>query len=86
MPKESWTSDDARYCSARYQVNNLLNTVLFEQAIKIIPDRSIVVEVSPHSLMNAILSRSLKDGTIYIPLATRQSSDGIEYFLKALGK
>lgn len=86
IPKSKWESEEAKYCSALYQTNNLLNTVLFEEATKLIPENSIVIEVSPHSLLQAILKQSLNQEAIYVSLGIRQCLDSIEYILKALGK
>lgn len=79
-------TEDAKYCSATYQTNNLLNPVLFEDAVKQIPENAIVIEISPHSLLTAISKPQLKSESIYVPLARKSCPDSIDYLLQALGQ
>jgi len=71
--------------SAEYQINNLVNPVLFEETLAQLPKNAIFVEISPHGLLQAILKRSMVD-SINIPLTQRGSSNNDEFFLSALGK
>lgn len=79
-------TENAKYCSATYQTNNLINPVLFEDAVKQISENAIVIEVSPHSLLTAISKPSLKSQSIYVPLSVKGCSDGMDYLLQALGQ
>jgi len=55
--EDEW--ENATMCSAKYFSDNLLNPVLFHEALQHIPDNAIVIELGPHSLMRASLIESL---------------------------
>ncbi|RZB84952.1 fatty acid synthase, partial [Asbolus verrucosus] len=84
--EEDWETDLAKYSSAEYHTNNLLSSVLFEEGLKHIPKDSVLIEIAPHGLLQAILKRSLKSGCTNIPLTHRGSKSGVEFLLTALGK
>ncbi|XP_075231646.1 fatty acid synthase-like [Lycorma delicatula] len=86
VPESEWNKESAKYCSAEYFTNNLLGTVLFEEASKHIPDNAIAIEIAPHGLLQAILRKSLKKNCINIPLTQRRQKDGLRFFLSAVGK
>lgn len=85
VPRELWSNEDCLLSSAEYHVNNLLNPVLFEEGVSLLPGTALVVEVSPHSLLLPILKRSVKNGA-HIGLAKKDAEDGSIFLLKALGK
>ncbi|XP_014245947.1 fatty acid synthase-like [Cimex lectularius] len=85
IPEADWDSDLAKYSSAEYHTNNLLSSVLFEEASAHIPNNAIVIEIAPHGLLQAILKRSLPTCT-NIPLTSRFESDGISFLLQAIGR
>ncbi|XP_028162532.1 fatty acid synthase-like [Ostrinia furnacalis] len=85
VPQEEWEEPKAKYSSAEYHTNNLLNSVLFEETSKLIPANAVVVEIAPHGLLQAILKRSLSDCT-HIPLTRRGNTDPVKYLLEAIGK
>lgn len=86
IPEEKWSSELAQYSSADYHVNNLVSPVLFQEALKKVPENSIVIEIAPHCLLQAVLKRSLNTETACIPLMKRNHPDNLEYFLSNLGK
>ncbi|KAJ8961709.1 hypothetical protein NQ318_021309 [Aromia moschata] len=81
----NWGTELAKHSSAEYHTNNLLSAVLFEEGIRHIPKDSILIEIAPHGLLQAILKRSLKNMT-NIPLTQRGSNSGVEFLLQSLGK
>ncbi|XP_053608163.1 fatty acid synthase-like [Plodia interpunctella] len=85
VPQDRWSEPLAKYSSAEYHTNNLLNSVLFEETSKLIPANATVVEIAPHGLLQAILKRSLKECN-HIPLTRRGHSDPVKYLLEAIGK
>lgn len=85
-PENSWDTDAAKYSSAEYHTNNLLGSVLFEEGSNHIPKDSIVIEIAPHGLLQAILKRSLKPGCTNIPLTNRTAKNGLQFLLAAIGK
>ncbi|KAB0802399.1 hypothetical protein PPYR_04585 [Photinus pyralis] len=86
VPEDKWDTDLAKTCSAEYQTNNLLSSVLFEEGCRHIPKDAIVIEIAPHGLLQAILKRSLKGNCTNIPLTLRSSDNGVKFLLSAIGK
>ncbi|CAB3400922.1 unnamed protein product [Caenorhabditis bovis] len=89
VPEEEWESDLAATCSADYHVNNACSPVLFYEAIQKIPANAVTIEMAPHSLMQAILRRSLQKTVINVGLMNRPRSENdneLESFLSSLGK
>ena len=84
MPEVRWDTPLAQYCSADYLTNNLLSPVLFEETCKRIPKNAIVIEISPHGLLQSILRQSLDGKNISIPLTQR--GEGAGFILSAVGK
>ncbi|KAF5305398.1 hypothetical protein FQR65_LT07724 [Abscondita terminalis] len=86
IPEDRWDTDLAKTCSAEYQTNNLLSSVLFEEGSKHIPKDAIVIEIAPHGLLQAILKRSLKGNCTNIALTHKTSNNGLHFLLSAIGK
>ncbi|XP_047999606.1 fatty acid synthase-like [Leguminivora glycinivorella] len=85
VPQKRWHEDTAKYSSAEYHTNNLLNPVLFEETARLIPSNAVVVEIAPHGLLQAILKRSLPVSCKHVPLAQRGHSDNVLFLLEAIG-
>ncbi|CAG7827443.1 unnamed protein product, partial [Allacma fusca] len=66
-------------------VNNVLSPVLFKMALDQIPPKAVVLELAPHSLLQAILKRSVSQGKI-LGLTNKNAGDHINFFLTNLGK
>jgi fatty acid synthase len=78
--------DNLKTASAEYFVHNLLNPVLFYNALKTLPSDAIVIEIGPHALFRSIISKSL-ESVSYIPLVKRNENDtNLELFLTSIGK
>ncbi|CAN9508637.1 unnamed protein product [Ophioblennius macclurei] len=86
IPQAEWDSPLARYSSADYHVNNLVSPVLFQEALGLVPDDAVVVEIAPHALLQAILKRSLKHTCTMVPLMKRGHANNLEFFLSNIGK
>lgn len=72
--------------SAEYLTNNLLNPVLFEETTCLIPKDAVAIEIAPHSLLQAILRRSLGSEVTNVGLTQRGHRDNVEVVLQGLGK
>lgn len=81
----NWDTDLAKHSSAEYHTNNLLSSVLFEEGINHIPKDSVLIEIAPHGLLQAILKRSVKECTS-IPLTQKGAKSSSEFFFNSLGK
>ncbi|XP_072934757.1 fatty acid synthase-like [Epargyreus clarus] len=85
VPREKWNSTEAKYSSAEYHTNNLLNPVLFEESSVLVPANAVLVEVAPHGLLQAILKRALPAACTNIPLTLR-GNNNLQFLLEAIGK
>ena len=85
VPKSKWDDDKSRFSSAYYHTNNLLSSVLFEEASQLLPKDALTIEIAPHGLLQAILKRSLPEA-INIPLTHRGHKNNDEFLISALGK
>lgn len=85
VPESDWAKPEVNVASAQYLVKNLLSPVLFAEALEKIPAGAVVVEVSPHGLLQAILRRSLPKATP-IPLIRKDAKCTMLHFLESLGK
>ncbi|XP_047465414.1 LOW QUALITY PROTEIN: fatty acid synthase [Mugil cephalus] len=86
IPQSEWDSPLALYSSADYHVNNLVSPVLFQEALQLVPENAVVVEIAPHALLQAILKRSLKHTCCILPLMKRGHANNLEFFLSNIGK
>ncbi|KAB0396042.1 hypothetical protein E2I00_012922, partial [Balaenoptera physalus] len=59
IPEGQWQGRLARTFSAEYNVNNLVSPVLFQEALRHVPEHAVVLEIAPHALLQAILKRGL---------------------------
>jgi hypothetical protein len=59
--------------------------VLFEEGVSMLPENVLMIEVSPHALLQPILKRLRVNG-IYISLTKKDAEDGVVLLLQALGK
>ncbi|XP_043200491.1 fatty acid synthase-like [Amphibalanus amphitrite] len=85
IPEESWSLPLAQTSSAAYHVNNLVNPVLFQDALRHVPEGAVVLEVAPHCLLQAILKRSLPSSCTILGLNKRTASNNVEFFLRSVG-
>lgn len=85
VPKSEWHLPQNNLSSAEYHTNNLLKSVLFEETARLLPPESIVIEIAPHGLLQAIVKKSLSSA-INVPLLHRGHANNVAFFLGALGK
>ncbi|CAF0706992.1 unnamed protein product [Brachionus calyciflorus] len=86
IPEQNWNSDLAKYSSAEYHVNNLCSAVLFQEALRHVPENAITIEIAPHALLQAILKRSLTKENIFIGLLNKNATNQIEHFMTQMGR
>lgn len=84
VPKSRWDLTESQYSSAQYHTNNLLSSVLFEETSIMLPRNALTIEVAPHSLLQAILRKSMPEA-IHIGLTKRENKTNSTFFLGALG-
>lgn len=86
IPESAWGTPLAQLSSAAYHVNNLLSPVLFQEALKHVPENAIVIEIAPHCLLQAVLRRSLPSTVTSIGLSKRDHENNLAFFLSNVGK
>jgi len=86
IPESQWTSELALYSSADYHVNNLVSPVLFQEALEHVPGNAIVIEIAPHSLLQAVLRRALSSTCTVVGLMDKRQPDNLVHLLATLGK
>nr|XP_037872251.1 fatty acid synthase isoform X3 [Bombyx mori] len=85
VPQHRWNEPSAKYSSAEYHTNNLLNPVLFEETANLIPSNAVLIEIAPHGLLQAILKRSLPSNCLNIALTRRGHPNNAVLLLEAIG-
>lgn len=85
VPKNRWQLPENQLADTSYFVNNLLNNVLFEEVTATLPENSIVIEIAPHGLLQAIVKRSMPNA-IHVPLTQRGHPSVSTFALGAIGK
>jgi fatty acid synthase, animal type len=84
VPKAKWDQIEAQYSSALYHTNNLLSSVLFEETSALLPRNALTIEIAPHSLLQAILRKSMPEA-VHVGLTKREHKSNSTFFLSALG-
>ncbi|VVC46315.1 Hypothetical protein CINCED_3A018656 [Cinara cedri] len=85
VPESRWNEPLAQFSSVAYHVNNLVSPVLFNSALKHVPDNSVVIEIAPHALLQAILKPSVGPKCTHVGLVRRNQST-VSNLLSSIGK
>jgi len=86
IPEAQWQGSLARTSSAEYSVNNLVSPVLFQEALRHVPEHAVVLEIAPHALLQGVLKRGVKPSCTIIPLMKKDQRDNLEFFLRNVGR
>lgn len=86
FPKNRWNEEKSKFASPSYFVNNLTSPVLFHEAIQEIPKNAIVIEIAPHSLLQAIIKRTLGSEICYVSFMKRNYDDNLNLLLSSIGR
>lgn len=82
----STSAPTALKINAEYHLNNYVSPVLFNDALKQIPENALVVEVAPTCLLQAILRRALPSSVIKIGLVNKLMEDTLGDLLLNIGR
>ncbi|KAG5666534.1 hypothetical protein PVAND_014554 [Polypedilum vanderplanki] len=85
VPKEKFENEESRLSSAKYHTNNLLNPVLFEEALASLPEKCLTIEIAPCGLLQAILKRAVPNG-LHFSLTKREHKENARFLMNSLGK
>ena len=87
VPEDRWDTDAAKYSAPTYYVTNLVSPVLFHEALKHVPKNGIMIEIAPHTLLQAILKRALGPDMFYIGFMKRNNNQNqMDFLFQNLGK
>jgi len=87
VPQSRWNEELAKYSAPEYYVNNLTSSVLFQEALVHVPKNAVLIEIAPHTLLQAILKRSLGSEATYLGMCKRNNNAAnLDYLLQTLGK
>ncbi|CAD5118531.1 DgyrCDS7222 [Dimorphilus gyrociliatus] len=85
FPEEEWDNQEACYSSAEYHTHNFTHPVLFNAALKMIPNDSIIIEIGPHGLLQSVIKRALGPSAYLTSLMKKNDKDNLGFFMKNLG-
>lgn len=85
IPEEKLETDAERYCSSEFCAKHLLNSVLLDETLEHVPNESVLIELSPRSVLER-LQQSPKMNITTVDLVSKNRVDGLDYLLSALGK
>ncbi|KAJ6633803.1 Fatty acid synthase, partial [Pseudolycoriella hygida] len=85
VAKDKWEDEIAQWSSAEYHANNMLSPVLFAEGSLNLPEKSLVIEISPHGVLQPIVKQCLPSCD-YVSLTKRDVDDGLIFILQSLGK
>ncbi|CAH0395951.1 unnamed protein product [Bemisia tabaci] len=83
-----WGEESAKFAGAEYFTNNLLSSVLFEEAFAEVPADAVILEVAPQSLLLPILKRAFPTSVTSLSLTGRISEEkpAFVHFLGSVGE
>ncbi|GBM54838.1 Fatty acid synthase [Araneus ventricosus] len=84
-PKSEWDKQESKMASAEYFVHNLMSSVLFNDAVKMIPSDAIIIEIGPHFLLQSLLKRTVGPKALYFGLMKRNEENNIKFLMESLG-
>ncbi|XP_070508492.1 fatty acid synthase-like [Chironomus tepperi] len=88
VPKDLWNQEQEQHTnlsSPEYHTNNLLNPVLFQEVLDMLPKDALTIEIAPSGLLQAILRRALPDGA-HISLTKKGDKENSINLMTSLGK
>ena len=86
VPESRLHEEISKYASAEYYVNNLTSPVLFYDAMKKVPENAILIEISPHHLLQAVLKRTVSKTCTILKTMRKDNAHNRELFLTTLGQ
>lgn len=85
IPQDEWDHPDSQLSSADYHTRNLLSPVLFAEVCELLPANSLLIEIAPHGLLKAIVTRSMPT-SVHISLTQKGSENSSLTMSEGLGR
>lgn len=86
VPCVEWSNAKSKLSSGNYHTHSILNTVLFEQATRLIPDNAVVIEIATDGILQHILKESLHPKVTTIALTQCTEQNTTDVILQGIGK
>lgn len=89
VPCNEWSNNKAsELSSANYHTRSILNPVLFEQAINLIPNNAVTIEIAPDGVLQHILKEFLhpKVTNVVLTQSTDNKQNTTDVTLRGIGK
>ncbi|GAB1860823.1 Fatty acid synthase [Camponotus japonicus] len=86
VPCMEWSKEAVKLSSANYHTHSILNTVLFGQAMNLIPNNAVTIEIGPDGVLEGILRESLHPKVTNIVLTQRTEQNSNDVTLRGIGK
>lgn len=83
FPYEIWNKEEPRFCSPKYFVDNFTGVSYFEEACKLLPSNSIIIDLSPSGIMTSVAQHNFKD-SVCIPLTKKYDLNGMRILVTNL--
>jgi len=64
----------------------MVSPVLFQEALEHVPDNAVVIEIAPHSPLQAVLRRALAGSCAIVGLMDKRQPDNLVHLLTMLGR
>ncbi|CAG2102302.1 unnamed protein product [Medioppia subpectinata] len=85
IPADKWAEDECKYSSAEYYVNNLVEPVLFKEALDLVPEDAVIIEIGADSVFRNLIKQNYPS-LQYVGLMKRNDTDSLANFLAAIGE
>ncbi|EDV19161.1 uncharacterized protein TRIADDRAFT_34034 [Trichoplax adhaerens] len=86
VPESRLHEEFSKFAGAEYYANNLISPVLFYNAMKKVPENAIVIEISPHHLLQAVLKRTMSPTCTIMKTMRKDNAHNRELYLTTLGQ
>lgn len=82
--RTEWFTSASKLSSADYHTRSILNTVLFEQTMHLIPSNAVIIEIAPDGVLQHVLKTSHPEVTNVV--LTQYTEQNIDVILQGIGR
>ncbi|KAL5283436.1 hypothetical protein ACFFRR_005987 [Megaselia abdita] len=83
VSSEDWDKEGNRSCSAEYFVNNYTGVVYFAEVCKLLPQKNILLDMSPSGIYSSVAEQNFQD-SLCVSLAKKYNLDGMRILITKL--
>jgi len=85
IPRTEWFISTSKLSSADYHAHSILNTVLFEQTTRLIPNNAMTIEIAPYGVLQHVLKECLHPEVTNIVL-TQRTEQNTDVIFRGIGR